>query len=147
MSGYNGIWPPHLIYAPAFFIILILALRAKVETCQPPFIFPEECWLLFKMLSVITQDKRFQFINKIDGTAYRQFLFFVSRTNSPVKSIPTILPTIISCLHEAWICPQVQACLVRFHTYPNVIIQPHQTVNVFTWAFRNVYSRGEKEED
>ena len=60
-----------------FSSFLILARRAKVETCRLPFIFPEECWLLVKMLSVITQDKLFQFINKIDGTAYRQFLFFV----------------------------------------------------------------------
>lgn len=51
--------------------------RAAVETCQLPFTFTEECWRVFTMLSVSTPDKSSQFINKIDGIAYHQFLLCV----------------------------------------------------------------------
>lgn len=84
MFEHNGIWPLTPIYVLSSSIISILGKsareresRAAVETCQLPFTFTEECWRVFTMLSVSTPDKSSQFINKIDGVAYHQFLLCV----------------------------------------------------------------------
>lgn len=75
----GGISPLTHIYIQSSSIIPVLGKRARaaVETCQLPFTSTEECWRVFTMLSVSAPDKSSQFINKIDGIAYHQFLLCV----------------------------------------------------------------------
>lgn len=97
--------------------------RAAVETCQLPFTFTEECWQVFTMLSVSTPDKSPQFINKIDGISYHEFLLCVF----PYRPYSQKHPRYLTSSYPLCPSPGMLRCFNIFH----VQLSNHTTAGTF----------------
>lgn len=84
-------WIQFLFYPPSYQVMGKRERPPQFKTCQLPFTFAKECWQVLTMLSVSAPDKSSQFINKIDGIAYRQFLLRVFPCKSRSQKHPRCL--------------------------------------------------------
>lgn len=108
--------------------------KVAVRTCQLPFTFTEECWQALTMLSASVPDKSLQFINEIDGIAYRQLLHSVfSHASSQrhqcclISSLPS--PGLLRCFN-IFLTVLLNSSVVEMCTFANTDRLTHMELGI-----------------